>query len=260
MSGLAHAGAFEIVLRFHGDLQIFLRKGARGAELNRSLREKTAVKDAIEACGVPHPEIELILCGGKAVGFDHQLAGSAVIDVYPFGNTPSRFASSRLQQTRVDRFVVDGHLGKLARDLRLLGFDAAYDRGADDRALLNVALLEERALLTRDRRLLMHRVLEDGYYPRSQDSEQQTVEVVRRFCLADRVRPYTRCLRCNAALERVPKAEISAELEPLTKAYYHDFRRCCGCGAVYWAGSHFEKLEARIARIRGGIGLGTDSE
>jgi uncharacterized protein with PIN domain len=96
----------------------------------------------------------------------------------------------------------------------------------------------------------MHAAVRHGYYPRSQDPLEQTVEVLRRFGLASVLTPFSRCLRCNAPLEPAEKAKVLGRLEPLTKIYYDQFRRCRGCGQVYWSGSHFEKLQKRIEIIR----------
>src|SRR5207302_8522778 len=104
--------------------------------------------------------------------------------------------------------------------------------------------------LTRGRRLLMHMIVHQGYCPRSEAGGQQTVEVLRRFDLVELFSPFTRCLRCNTPLQDAAKAEVIESLERLTKIYYQQFRRCPGCGQVYWAGSHFQKLEKRIERIQ----------
>ena len=235
--------AFTIRLKFHGDL--------RGQRIERSLSEKTSVKDVIESCGVPHPEVDLILVDGQPVDFHHTLRTDADVDVYPVQSPCPHFEKHRLQVPRIKHFIVDGHLGKLTRNLRLLGFDIAYDPQAQDPQLLSVMESENRALLTRDRRLLMHAVVQTGYCPRSQNSHEQTIEVVRRFDLFDSIAPFTRCLRCNASLQKVTKADVIEKLEPLTKIYYEQFRRCTGCGQVYWAGSHFSKLQKRLEQIRG---------
>ena len=124
------------------------------------------------------------------------------------------------------------------------------DQNADDRQLLEVMARENRALLTRDRRLLMHAIVQHGYYPRSQNADEQTIEVIRRFDLSELIAPFTRCLRCNAPLEEAAKADIIDKLEPLTKIYYDQFRRCPGCKQIYWSGSHFPKLQKRIEEIR----------
>jgi len=205
----------------------------------------------IEACGVPHTEVDLILVNGKPVDFAAVLTQDVGVDVYPPNETPSPFfPEDRLQVCIIEKFVADGHLGKLVRDLRLLGIDVAYDPAAEDRQLVRTASHQERSLLTRDRRLLMHAAVRHGYYPRSQDPLEQTVEVLRRFRLASVLTPFSRCLRCNAPLEPAAKAKVLGQLEPLTKIYYDQFRRCRGCGQVYWSGSHFEKLQKRIEIIR----------
>jgi uncharacterized protein with PIN domain len=241
---------FTVRLDLHGDLDFFLRLVARRRSIERSLGEKTSVKDVIESCGVPHPEVDLILVNGQPVDFDYAITGDAEIELYPVGTGIPQFKDKRLQVAKIIRFVVDGHLGKLARDLRLLGFDVDYDPHAEDRQLLDIMERENRALLTRDRRLLMHAVVKTGYCPRSQNADEQTVEVIRRFDLLGSIAPFTRCLRCNALLQKVSKSEVIERLEPLTKIYYEQFRRCTGCGQIYWTGSHFSKLEKRLEKIR----------
>ena len=241
---------FTIRLKFHGDLPFFLGTKTRPETVERALREKTSVKDVIESCGVPHPEVDLILINGRPVNFGYAHRTDADVDVYPVGLVPTCFTKNRLQVSNLTKFVADGHLGKLARDLRLFGFDVAYDRDADDRQLLAIMRESNRALLTRDRRLLMHAIVQHGYYLRSQNPINQTIEVLRRFDLFSAIAPFTRCLRCNAPLEEVKKNEVIQRLEPLTKIYYEEFRRCMGCGQIYWAGSHFSKLQKRLEEIR----------
>ena len=250
-SSSAELASFKVTLRFHGDLRFFVRRNADGV-IERLLTERTSVKDAIEGCAVPHPEVDLILVNGRPIGFSHIIDGDAVVDAYPVHfDQATFFPKDRLQCTGIERFVADGHLGKLIRNLRLLGFDVFYDRAAEDRQLVELAAHESaRALLTRDRRLLMHAAIQHGYFLRSQDALEQTIEVVRRFDLAGALKPFTRCLRCNAPLRAVAKADVLDSLEPLTKLYYERFRRCAGCGQIYWGGSHFDKLRARVEEIR----------
>ena len=241
---------FKVRLRFHGDLNVFLAPRAGDTVIERRLAEKTSIKDIIESCGVPHPEVDLILVDEQTVGFDHTLAKNAKVEVFPVDNSDTNRTEKRLQIVRTTRFVADGHLGRLTRNLRLLGFDVAYEQNADDGQLLEVMSRENRALLTRDRRLLMHGIVQHGYWPRSQNADEQTIEVVRRFGLSELIAPFTRCLRCNAPLEEATKAEIIDKLEPLTKIYYDQFHRCPGCKQIYWSGSHFPKLQKRIEEIR----------
>ena len=255
---------FELELSFSADLTTFLRRDSRDQGLiRRMLAEKTAVKDIIEACGVPHSEVDLIVAvethGAERYGVHFGWPVQIPMRLEIFGvPAPADVLpqSQRLQTKTWSRFVADGHLGKLARNLRLLGLDTAYERDADDCRMLEIMAAEDRALLTRDRRLLMHSIVRHGYCPRSTDAEEQTREVLRRFRLtgdSGHPAPYTRCLRCNALLQSVPKSEVLDPLsaEPLTLHYYHDFRRCTGCGRIYWPGTHIDKLAARLARVTG---------
>ena len=242
----------HVELRFHGDLPFFLRP--KKPQVERELTERTSVKDVIEACGVPHTEVDLILIAGEPAGFGKVLDRYIVVDVYGIdSNRITFFPENRLQVRDIRKFVADGHLGKLVRDLRLLGLDVLYDRDAEDRQLVQVAAAQERALLTRDRRLLMHSAIRNGLYLRSQDPFEQTLEVLRRFELNSAIRSFSRCLRCNEALEPVEKNAVIDRLEPLTKIYYEQFRNCTGCGQVYWSGSHFKKLEKRLESIRAAL-------
>jgi len=214
------------------------------------LNERTSVKDLIEACGVPHTEVDRVLVNGKPVDFSYVLDENAGVEVHSVNVTQHNPSGEQLQSRSIKKFVVDGHLGKLARNLRLLGFDVFYANTAEDRQLLEVMQGEARALITRDQRLLMHSIVEHGYCPRSGDGGEQTIEVLRRFDLEKAIEPFTRCLDCNARLETVEKNKVIDRLEPLTKVYYENFRRCLGCGKIFWGGSHFDKLRGRVESMR----------
>jgi uncharacterized protein with PIN domain len=250
---------FTVELRFHGDLSGFLAGRWRGSEaVHRELKEKASVKDVIESCGIPHGEVDLIAeldAAGKAVrawDLDVVVTAEFRFEIYPVpapvGILP---VAPRLQPRQADRFVADGHLGALVRHLRLLGIDVGYERDATDERLLEIMLAENRALLTRDRRLLMHSQVHCGYCPRSDVPEEQAHEVLRRFSPM-LLSPWSRCLRCNGILQWVDKAEVMTKLaaEPRTLRYYDDFYRCPDCERIYWRGSHAEKLAARLARLR----------
>ncbi len=257
---------FAVALTFSGGLATFLRRGWRenGDIVRRTLAEKTAVKDVIEACGVPHPEVDLIVVtdgehGENPRAVDFAWAVQAPTRMHVYGvPAPAEVLphAPRLQGGSPPRFVADGHLGKLARNLRLLGLDTVYERDADDPRLLEIMVADDRVLLTRDRPQLMHRIVCHGYCPRSDESEEQTREVLRRFGLKENgagLAPFCRCLHCNALLEAVAKSEVLAALaaEPLTLRYYDEFRRCPGCQRIYWPGTHTQKLASLVARLLG---------
>jgi uncharacterized protein with PIN domain len=151
---------------------------------------------------------------------------------------------------RETRFVLDGHLGKLARRLRLLGFDCAYATDSADEELVETSVGERRILLTRDRLLLRRRAVTHGYLLRSDRPDEQTREVVRRFQLAGSISPFTRCPACNGELVPVEKAAIEHRLAPGTRRTYDDFRTCPDCGRDYWQGAHHARLERLVADAR----------
>lgn len=245
--------SFVVELHFHGDLPFFLR--AKSPRVERHLTERTSVKDIVEACGVPHTEVDLILVDDEPVDFAFVIGRNCEMDIYPVDREAATlFPEKRLQMHKIYKFAADGHLGKLVRDLRLLGIDVVYDRDAEDRQLVQISASQDRALLTRDRRLLMHAAVCHGYYLRSQNPLEQTLEVLRRFQLGSALASFSRCLRCNAVLRPVGKDEVLDRLEPLTRIYYKQFRNCSGCGQIYWSGSHFQKLEKRIEAIRSRLG------
>jgi uncharacterized protein len=247
MAGPLRLESVTVLIWFHDGLDYFLKPDQRRRQpIRRTVDCRTAVKDLIESCGIPHPEVDLILVDKRQVDFPFRIENDCIADVFPF--SPQRI-SSGLQSRGIRTFVADGHLGKLVRDLRLLGIDIAYRNDADDRDLLTIMQREERALLTRDRPLLMHRVVANGFFPRSQAPFEQTVETIRRFELAPALAPFTRCLRCNGVLNRTEKEAVIEQLEPLTQLYYEDFTKCPSCGQTYWRGSHIGKLETRVANI-----------
>ena len=211
-----------------------------------------SVKDVIESYGVPHTEVEIVLVDGEAVGFGYRPAAGDCVSVYPvfeaFDIAP--LVRLRPQPLRRTRFVLDGHLGKLARRLRLLGFDCVYANDPTDAELVQIAVAERRILLTRDRFLLRRRAVTHGYLLRSDRADEQVREVVRRFQLTRSIAPYTRCPACNGLLRPVKKSAIEHRLPPKTRRYYDDFRTCPACARVYWRGAHHARLEGLVADAR----------
>lgn len=218
-----------------------------------------SVKDAIEAAGIPHPEVDLLLVDGKSVGFDAVLWGGERVDVHPPDSVTSDVAiglpvSYVRPPAPPDRFACDVHLGRLARRLRLLGFDTWYRTEADDGEIAALVVDQDRILLTRDRGLLMRRTITYGYCPRSDDPNEQILEVVRRFDLGESIRPLSLCGRCNGRLAQVAKSQVLDRLPPHTRREQHQFSQCTDCGQVYWPGSHLQHIEAFVDRTRAAVG------
>lgn len=242
----------QVIFHFHGGLDYFLATEAQNNPVAFALaREpdgKVAVKHAIESLGVPHTEVDQIVANGQEVGFDHALNVDERIDVWAWMPRPDR-VSLRPPLPRPVRFVLDTHLGRLATYLRLLGIDTLYHNGYDDETLAELSQREARVLLTRDRGLLKRRIVDFGYCVRETNPKEQIVSLLHAYRLRSEIEPWRRCLRCNALLEAVDKAEVLAQLEPKTKRYFEDFRRCQGCGQVYWRGSHYDRMQAFVIQL-----------
>lgn len=235
-------------LRFYGDLGDLARGTDRAGTVDVPVGAARSVKDLVESVGVPHTEVGLLVVDGATVGFDHLVAGGERVAVYPpfaLLEAPELLRPTPAPQ----RFVLDVHLGTLTRNLRLLGFDCWYRTDADDPELAEVAVAQERTLLTRDRGLLMRGAVVHGHLVRSQEAFTQTVEVCRRFGLAGALAPFTRCLECNGQLDDVAEADVADRVPPLARG--HDrYVRCPGCQRVYWPGTHHDRLTGLVAALR----------
>jgi uncharacterized protein len=234
----------HVDLRVYAELNDFLPPEVRGTTVRRAFRPHQTVKDVIEAAGIPHTEVDLVVVDGEPVDFSHRPTSGDRIAAYPVFETLDISPISRLRPAplREPRFVVDVNLGRLARLLRLLGLDARFDRDLDDEALARISRDERRVLLTRDRGLLKRRQVTHGLFVREDRPFDQAVAVVTKLELAGQLDPFTRCLRCGGSLSPVDKADVLDQLEPLTKQHYDDFHRCESCGQLYWRGSHHARL------------------
>lgn len=228
-----------VSFRFYSSLKDFLPAGKGNTDILYPFGQAPSVKDAIEAIGVPHPEVHTILVNTTTVTFDYQLKNGDKVDVYPLSQqtdkTDDIFPSEK-------KFVLDVHLGKLAKALRMLGFDALYENDYDDRTIASTAESEQRIVLTRDVGLLKQKAIKFGYWIRSQHLEEQLKEVIKYFRLKDGFEPLSRCLVCNSTIVSIDKEKVEDLLPPKTKLYFQDFFQCPDCRRVYWKGSHYERM------------------
>lgn len=238
--------------RFYEELNDFLLPDRKKRTFAYHFNGRPAVKDAIEAIGVPHTEVDLILVNGKSVGFDYQLQCDDRVAVYPVFETLdiSPLIRLRPKPLREPKFILDVHLGKLARLLRMLGFDTLYRNDYEDAEIIRQALAEHRIILTRDQGLLKVKQVTHGYWIRATAPEAQAREVLRRLDLFSEIRPFARCMECNGTIEEVDKTDIIHRLPPKTVSYFDEFFKCATCGKVYWKGSHHDKMEALIKRLK----------
>jgi len=234
--------------RFYGALNDFLARERRGAAFGTPCARDATTKHMIEALGVPHTEVELLLVNGVSGGFDHILEEGDRVAVYPRFTAIDVAPLVRLRQRPPGRmrFVADAHLGGLARLLRMAGFDTIYANTMHDDEIEERAMEEGRIVLTRDRELLKRRGVEYGCYVRSLHPQEQLNEVLERYALAERARPFTLCLHCNTPLHPVPKAAVLARLPPAVRASQEDFTTCDCCGRVFWKGTHWQRMAGML--------------
>jgi uncharacterized protein with PIN domain len=233
LSNKSRGAETEVFMRanftFIGKLNDFLPHVYRETGFDLEFAPHQSLKHLIESLGIPHTDFGKVLVNGKESDTTQPLKQNDRVVVFP--------AEAPLIGEAC--FILDNHLGQLATYLRMLGFDSLYRNDYQDTELARVAVQDERVLLTRDRRLLMRKAIRLGYCIHQIEPRQQVVEVLQRFRLKDRIRPFQRCLRCNSPLQKVSKQEILERLEPLTKKYFEEFHICLSCHQIYWKGSHY---------------------
>jgi uncharacterized protein len=234
--------------RFYEELNHFLAPERRGHEFDCLCARAATTKHMIEALGVPHTEVELVLVNGESVGFERVLDEGDRVAVYPkfeaLDVTP--LLRVREQPLRKTSFVADAHLGGLAHLLRMIGFDTLYDNHIHDDEIERLAHAQGRVVLTRDRDLLKRRAISHGCYVRALRSEAQLREVFDRLDLARSARPFTRCLSCNALLRAIEKTRIVSRLPPRVRECYSRFSVCEGCDRVFWEGTHWRCMRELV--------------
>ncbi|MDW7771852.1 MAG: Mut7-C RNAse domain-containing protein [Desulfobulbaceae bacterium] len=233
------------VFEFHGDLPGLLRAKWRGRQpVVQPVQRRASIKDVVESFGVPHTEIGTIECRGEEVDFSYPVEDDRVFKIFPIRAPwdPARKSLLRPVPLAEIKFIVDVNVGRLARYLRMAGFDVLYHYRWSDVQIIAMISRERRIVITRDLALLKRRQVEFGRYVRSEKPAEQLHEIIGFFGLRDKLQPFSRCLDCNTLLEPVAKQDILHLLEPLTKKYYHSFSICPACDKVYWAGSHVEEM------------------
>jgi len=234
--------------RFYAELNDRLPPSDRYRSLEKEFFVPASVKDIIESIGVPHTEVELVVVNGESSDFVRLVQNGDRVAAYPMFESIDITPELRIRPhaLREPKFVLDVHLGKLGGYMRMLGFDAVYDNRAGDPELVRISAEQNRILLTRDRGVLKHSAVTHGYWLRETDSRRQTAEVLNRFDLARALRPFTRCMACNAPLRAASKAEVDGRVPPRIAEWCDEFRECVGCQRVYWQGSHYRRMRRWI--------------
>lgn len=237
--------------RFYQELNDFLKKPYRKHRFVITFNGTTTVKDAIESLGVPHTEVDMITVNGSPVNFTYRIQDNDDIAVYPVFESfdISETQLLREQVKREPKFILDVHLGKLVKYLRMAGFDCLYDVSLVDKQIIDISILHQRIILTRDKGILKNGRVTHGMFVRATTPTQQFREVISRLQLERFVKPFTRCTACNEPISQVEKKEISDQLLPLTRKHYTEFFRCTGCNKIYWEGSHYKRMKQLMDSI-----------
>jgi len=250
---------YRVTIRFYEELNDFLPRQDRKRDIEVSFNGRRSIKDFIESMGVPHVEVDLILVHGISVDFNYLIQDGDRISVYPVFERLPIEGVTRLRPAplRLTRFVLDVHLRKLARRLRLLGFDTDYDEHRDDPELAELSAKENRILLTRDRGLLKRKIVTRRLIIRNTDPEKQVLEVIERLHLQSSIKPFTRCIACNGEIAAVDMesekfAALRQTIPPGVLAWCTEYYTCTSCGKVYWKGSHYDRMCAMVERFRKG--------
>lgn len=232
-------------LEFAAELRMFLAPRDRTGHVRVRADGTSSLGHVVESAGVPLTEVGKLVVNGQPAESAYQPRAGDRILVQ---------ATRRPQAVPEPRFVLDVHLGALARRMRLVGLDTDYANDLDDDALIVHANSGRRVLLTKDRGLLRRRKLWLGAYVRGTRADDQLADVLDRFAPA--LAPWTRCLACNGPLVWVPKGQVEGLLRAGTRRTYDQFFRCSQCGRVYWRGAHSRRLAAIVAAATGVGGPG----
>jgi len=241
----------EASFRFFEELNDFLPDRREKKRFLHQFKERASIKDMIEALGIPHTEVDLILVDGKSEDFNYIVKGGERISVYPvFESLNIRQVSKvRPEPLRETRFILDTHLGKLARILRMLGFDSLYRKDLTPDEIISVSLSEHRIILSRSRNLLKRKEVTHGYCLNTSEPEKQARLVLKRFDLQENLEPFTRCMECNSPLEELPRDDACGKVPEDVLPGQQEFKWCPACGKAYWKGSHYLKMEEKIGEI-----------
>ena len=241
--------------RFYEELNEFLPANRRKRSFESPCARAATVKHMIEALGVPHTEVEIVLVNGVSVGFGTALRHGDRVAVYPKFETLdiSPLLRVRGKPLRTPRFIADAHLGGLAHLLRMAGFDTLYDNHFDDGEIEVLASRQDRIVLTRDRELLKRRTITHGCYVHAIKPEPQLRQIFERLDLIRSARPFSLCLRCNVALQDIEKAQVLDRLPPNVRAVHQRFSICPICSGVFWEGTHWQRMRALLDRITEGL-------
>lgn len=242
------------VYHLHGDLPHLLRPRWRRLQpIATPVTRAASIKDVLESFGLPHTEVDRITCNGRPADFSHRVEAGQQFDVYPISfpwdiTTPTLLRPNPPPSLR---FIIDVNVGRLARYLRMAGFDSRFDPTWNNRRILQEMAADPGILLTRNLDLLKRKQVAFGRYIRAIEPVAQLREILDLFGWVGLPESLSRCLQCNTPLLPIEKQAILHRLEPLTIRYFETFSTCPRCDTIYWAGSHVDRMQRSLAQALG---------
>ncbi|OQX64412.1 MAG: hypothetical protein B5M55_06140 [Desulfococcus sp. 4484_242] len=237
--------------RFYEELNDFLPAGRRKRDFEIAFKGRESVKDMIEALGVPHTEVDLILINGISVDFAYILQDGDRISVYPVFESLDIRAATHLRDLplRETRFIADTNIGNIVKYMRALGLDVHCDLTLCPREITRISNQEKRTILTRSRKLLKRRDVTRGIFIRPGTTVQQIRQIIHLLSLKEAIAPFSRCLVCNTPLVKTTKESVYDRIPPKVRAFCNDYAYCSGCDRIYWQGTHFARIKQVVDRI-----------
>jgi uncharacterized protein with PIN domain/sulfur carrier protein ThiS len=237
--------------RFYEELNDFLPKHRRKTDFEAKFKGKRSIKDMIEALGVPHTEIDLILVNGDSVDFNYILQDGDRVSVYPVFESLNVTNVTQLRKIplRRNKFIADINLGDIVKYMRVLGLDLYYDPLLSTREIIEISKRENRVILTKSRKLLKFKDVSHGIFIRPGTTTEQIRRIIDHLDIKDNIKPFSRCLRCNALLNIVLKEKILDRIPPKTKEFCDEYVQCQSCDKIYWKGTHFINMKKVVRQI-----------
>ena len=194
----------------------------------------------------------MILVKNKSVKFTYKLKDGDDVSVYPVFESfdISNIQRLRPKPLRRPKFVLDVHLGTLARYMRMFGFDTKYENDYSDEQIIEISIKEKRAILTRDLGILKQTRVTHGYWVRNTKPVKQIEEIIERFDLKNAIKEFSRCITCNSILKPVKKEKVVDKVPAKVYNYQTKFYLCKECNKVYWKGSHYLKMNLLVERMK----------
>lgn len=233
-----------VYLRFYEELNDYLPKEKHKVWFEYSFSGSTSINEVLQSLKIPQDKIDLILVNQQSEGLDYMLHDGDRISVYPVFELFDLTGVSKLreQPLRNPKFICDVHLGRLAKYLRMLGWDTLYSNRYTPDYMIDLSLQENRIILTRNYELTRHKKVIHAYWIWSPEPLEQIKDVIGKFDLSGQSAPLTRCLNCNHLLAPVKKQEILSRLQVRTAKCFNEFFICPSCDQIFWKGSHYENM------------------